>query len=79
MRVTAGKLVQLGEVRSGGSYLSQNDLALHFGLGSAAKVDKVEVMWPHGETQVFTGVQADHFYKLKQGAASLTDAGAAAK
>ncbi len=79
VRVTTGKLVQLSEVRSGGSYLSQNDLALHFGLGAAAKVDKVEVMWPHGETQVFTGVQADHFYKLTQGAAALSDTGKAPK
>jgi hypothetical protein len=79
VRITTGKLVQLGEVRSGGSYLSQNDLALHFGLGSAATVDKLEVMWPHGETQVFTGVRADHFYKLKQGSPALTDAGPAVK
>ncbi len=79
VRVTTGKLVQLGEVRSGGSYLSQNDLALHFGLGPATKVDKMEVLWPHGETQVFVGVKADHFYRLKQGAASLTDTGIAVK
>jgi hypothetical protein len=79
VRITTGKLVQLGEVRSGGSYLSQNDLALHFGLGSAATVDKLEVMWPHGQTQVFTGVRADHFYKLKQGSPALTDAGPAVK
>jgi hypothetical protein len=79
VRVTTGKLAQLGEVRSGGSYLSQNDLALHFGVGSAATIDRVEVMWPHGETQVFTGVQADRFYRLKQGAASLTDTGTAVK
>ncbi len=77
VRVTTGTLVQLGEVRSGGSYLSQNDLALHFGLGSAATVDKLEVMWPHGETQVFTGVRTDRFYKLKQGSPALTDAGPA--
>ncbi len=79
VRVTTGKLAQLGEVRSGGSYLSQNDLALHFGVGSAATIDRVEVMWPHGETQVFTGVQADRFYRLKQGAAALTDTGTAVK
>jgi hypothetical protein len=78
VRVTTGTLVQLGEVRSGGSYLSQNDLALHFGLGSATKADKVEILWPHGDPQVFTNVQADHFYRLKQGAASLTDLGPAA-
>jgi hypothetical protein len=79
VRVTAGKLVQLGEVRSGGSYLSQSDFALHFGLGTAATVDKVEVMWPQGGTQVFTGVQADRFYRLKQGSATLADEGKSVK
>jgi len=73
VRVTTGKLVQLGEIRSGGSYLSQSELPLHFGLGTAAKADKVEVMWPNGGTQVFTNVVGDRFYKLKQGAAMLTD------
>jgi hypothetical protein len=46
VRVTAGDLVQTDEVRSGGSYLSQNDLRLHFGLGARAHVDTVEVIWP---------------------------------
>ena len=43
VRVTTGKVQQLGEVRSGGSYLSQNDLRMHFGLEDAAQIDKVEV------------------------------------
>ena len=67
VRVTTGKLQQLGEVRSGGSYLSQNDLRLHFGLGDAARIDKVEVMWPNGATQSFENVEANRFYHLKQG------------
>ena len=67
VRVTTGKLQQLGEVRSGGSYLSQNDLRLHFGLGDAARIDKVEVMWPNGATQIFESVEANRFYHLKQG------------
>jgi enediyne biosynthesis protein E4 len=57
----------LDEVRSGGSYLSQNDLRLHFGLGDAARIDKVEVYWPNGNVQVFPDVAADRFYHLKQG------------
>lgn len=67
VRVTTGKLQQLGEVRSGGSYLSQNDLRLHFGLGDIARVDKVEVFWPNGGSQIFAKVLADRFYHLKQG------------
>jgi enediyne biosynthesis protein E4 len=64
--VTTGKMKQMGEVRSGGSYLSQSDLRLHFGLGETARIDKVEVQWPNGKTQVFEGVDADRFYHLKQ-------------
>ena len=67
--VTAGGFCQMNEVRSGGSYLSQSDLRLHFGLGGAAKIDKVEVKWPDGSSQSFEGVAADRFYKLKQGGA----------
>jgi enediyne biosynthesis protein E4 len=67
IRVTTGKVQQLGEVRSGGSYLSQNDLRLHFGLGDAARIDKVEVLWSNGNVQVFQDVTADRFYHLKQG------------
>jgi enediyne biosynthesis protein E4 len=67
VRVTVGKVQQLGEVRSGGSYLSQSDLRLHFGLGSASRIDKVEVLWPNGSAQVFENVAADRFYRLKQG------------
>ncbi len=67
VRVTTGKVEQLGEVRSGGSYLSQSELALHFGLGAAQKIDKVEVMWPGDAIQTFTQIPADGFYRLKQG------------
>ena len=67
VRVTTGKVEQLSEVRSGGSYLSQSELSLHFGLGAAQKIDKVEVIWPGGATQTFTQVPADGFYRLTQG------------
>jgi len=67
VRVTTGKLTQLGEVRSGGSYLSQSDLRLHFGLGDAASIDKVEVLWPDGTSQSFENVAADRFYHLTEG------------
>ena len=66
IRVTTGTLQQLQEVRSGGSYLSQSDLPLHFGIGKSRTLDKVEVLWPNGPTQTFTNVAPDHFYTLKQ-------------
>jgi hypothetical protein len=66
VRVVAGSLAQNDEVRSGGSYLSQNDLRLHYGLGSANQVDRVEVRWPSGGTQVLQNLAADQIYVVKE-------------
>ncbi len=66
VRVTAGALVQTAEVRSGGSYLSQSDLRLHFGLGGSVKVDKVEIAWPSGGTQVETALPADRIINIRE-------------
>jgi enediyne biosynthesis protein E4 len=65
--VHAGSLTQLDEVRGGASYLSQNDLRLHFGLGSAAKMESVEVRWPSGKTEVLKDVPADKIYTIVEG------------
>ena len=66
VKVTTGPTTQVAEVRSGGSYLSQSELPLHFGIGPAAKIDKLEVTWQGGAQQVFTNIEPNHFYKLKQ-------------
>jgi enediyne biosynthesis protein E4 len=68
IKATAGDMVQTSEVLSGGSYLSQNDLRIHFGLGSRTRVDKVEIFWPSGGTGTLTNLAADHFYCVKEGA-----------
>jgi enediyne biosynthesis protein E4 len=65
--VKAGKLVQLNEVRAGGSYLSQNDPRLHFGLGAEAKMDEVEIKWPSGRVEVLRDVPADFIYTIIEG------------
>lgn len=65
--VTAGGLRQMDEVRSGGSYLSQSDTRLHFGLGPAQRVEKLEIHWPDGKSQVFEDVAGDRFYRVKEG------------
>ena len=67
VKVTAGGLVQTYAVLSGGSYLSQNDLRIHVGLGSSKRVDKVEIFWPAGTTEVLTDLTADHIYDVKEG------------
>ena len=68
-RVTihAGGVRQIAEVRGGGSYLSQNDLRLHFGLGKAAKIDSVEIRWPSGKIESLDNVAADSIYTIVEG------------
>jgi len=68
VKAIAGSLVQVDEVRSGGSYLSQNDLRIHFGLGNANTVDRLEIRWPSGRTQVLSDLAANHFYVVKESA-----------
>ncbi len=68
VRVIAGPVTQTDEVRSGGSYMSQNDLRLHFGLGDHIQADKVEIVWPSGEKETLTNLAADRFYCINEGA-----------
>jgi hypothetical protein len=67
--VTAGNMTQTDEVRSGGSYLSQSDLRLHFGLGNARKIDAVEVRWPSGTIDNLPAKElaVDKFYYVLEG------------
>src|SRR5579884_1977280 len=67
VQATAGDLVQLGEVVSGGSYLSQNDLRIHFGLGKHERVDRAKVSWPDGKTEILNNLAADRFYTIREG------------
>jgi hypothetical protein len=68
VKVKAGPLIQVGEVRGGASYLSQNDLRLHFGLGASDKMSEVEIRWPNGETEILRDVSADFIYTIIEGA-----------
>jgi hypothetical protein len=65
--IVAGQRRQIQEVRSGGSYLSQNDLRVHFGLGSATKVDRIEVRWPSGTVDKIEDASADRFLTVEEG------------
>ncbi|HTW81777.1 MAG TPA: CRTAC1 family protein [Terracidiphilus sp.] len=67
VKVTAGELVQTNQVISGGSYLSQSDLRLHFGLGSHESIDQAEVLWPDGKKDTLTHLAADRFYVVREG------------
>ncbi len=65
--VRYGGKAQAQEVLSQSSYLSSNDPRLHFGLGGAAKAD-VQVRWPDGKVQEFTGLAANQLVTIREGA-----------
>jgi hypothetical protein len=62
---------QIDEVMSGGSYYSQNDMALYFGLGNAAVVNRLEIRWPSGQVQVWTDVPANQSLLITEGSSDL--------
>ncbi len=62
----SGDRVQMREVKSGGSYLSQSDLRQHFGLGSATTIDEVKIRWPSGRIQVEQGVKANRITTITE-------------
>jgi enediyne biosynthesis protein E4 len=67
LKIVAGGVTQTDEIHSGGSYLSQNDLRVHFGLGAGEKIDLVEIHWPSGGTETLKDLAADRFYSVLEG------------
>jgi enediyne biosynthesis protein E4 len=59
---------QIDEVRSGGSYISQNDLRVHFGIGKAEKVELLEIRWPSGAVDTLKDVKPNQLIVVKEGA-----------
>ena len=62
---------QIDEVRSGGSFYSQNDLRIHFGLGKATRIDKLEIRWPSNQIDRFTDIPGNRILKIVEGTAKL--------
>ena len=60
-------MTQTEEIHSGGSYLSQSDLRVHFGLNSAKKIDSVEIRWPSGKVETLKDLDVDKFYSVLEG------------
>ncbi len=58
---------QIDEVRSGGSYISQSDLRVHFGLGKAEKMDVLEIRWPSGHVDTVKDIKANQLIFVKEG------------
>jgi hypothetical protein len=55
------------QVTSGSSYLAQNDMRVHFGLGAAAKADRLEITWPDGKVDLLENVPANHVVTVQEG------------
>ncbi len=67
VKVTTGNLIQIREVRSGSSYLSQNDMRLHFGLGKHRRIDSIEFRWPSGLQERLEEVEVNQALTLVEG------------
>jgi len=67
IRLTTGTRTQIRDVKAGSSYLGQNDLRLHFGLGAATNAERLEVQWPNGRTEVLQNVAANQIITIKEG------------
>ena len=67
IKIRCGDTTQVNEVRSGSSYLSQNDLRIHFGLGKCASVDRVDVFWPSGLVEHFENLSANRVLVIREG------------
>jgi hypothetical protein len=69
--ITAAGRTQIAEVMSGGSYYSHNDLRLHFGLGTATKVDAITVNWPSAMRDRLEGIRPNQILTIKEGSAPI--------
>ncbi len=67
LTLRAGDLREMREIKAGVSYLSSNDLRVHFGLGTHPKADSLEIQWPSGLVQTFQDIRADQMLTLEEG------------
>jgi hypothetical protein len=67
LTLTADGHRQVREVQSGSSYLSQNDLRAHFGLGQSNRAERLEIRWPSGATELVENLPANHVITVREG------------
>jgi Flp pilus assembly protein TadD len=79
VHLVAGQTQQWQEVRGGGSYFSQNDFRVHFGVGDATAIDRLEVRWPSGAEETFTNLAVDQIHVLTEGQTTKGDSPPAAR
>jgi hypothetical protein len=76
IRVKTSSRTLVDEVRSGSSYNSNSDMRVHFGLGSATKIEWTEIRWPSGLTERYENLPVDQIHTLKEGSGVPVEAGA---
>jgi hypothetical protein len=67
VKIVAGGITQTEEIHSGGSYLSQSDMRVHFGLAAVTKVDSLEIRWPSGKVDTAKDLEGNKFYSVLEG------------
>ena len=67
VEIDAGGRTQIGEVRSGGSYLSHNDMRVHFGVGSAQRVERIRIRWPDGKAETRGAMNTRQYVTIREG------------
>ena len=67
LKLTTASQIQRREVKAGSSYLGQNDQRQHFGLGATTRVDRLEVRWPSGTTDVLQNIEANQIITIREG------------
>jgi hypothetical protein len=67
LKLTVGGKVFIREVKAGSSYLSQSDLRVHFGMGGAARAEKLEIRWPSGTVEALEDVAANEILTITEG------------
>ena len=71
VKLRCGDVTQVGEVRSGSSYLSQNDLRVHFGLGECTTVNRLEVLWSSGLIESFEDLSSNRVLVIRDGSGTV--------
>jgi hypothetical protein len=67
LKLTAGGRTFVDQVTSGSSYLAQNDMRVHVGLGTATKVDRLEITWPDGRVELVENLPVNHAVTVAEG------------
>ena len=67
LKLAVGGKILVRDVKAGSSYLAQNDLRVHFGLGNAPKADRLEIRWPSGAVDTIEGIEANQILTVREG------------